>query len=51
MTDKLQNIRNWVELARQAHWSVTALASLCGVSKDTLQRHLHQHTGQRRLRF
>jgi AraC family transcriptional activator of mtrCDE len=46
MTNKLQNIHNWAELARQAKWSVTALAKLCEVSKDTLQRHLHQHTGQ-----
>ena len=46
MNPRLTQIQNWPELARQANWSATALARHCGVSKDTLRRHLHQHTGK-----
>ena len=35
----LNQIQNWPELARQANWSATALAKLCGVSANTLRRH------------
>ena len=39
---KLKHIQNWPELARQAKWSASALAKLCGVSVRTLHRHFLQ---------
>ena len=42
MNYKLQQIQNWPELARQANWSVAALAKLCGVSANTLRRQFLQ---------
>jgi AraC-like DNA-binding protein len=35
---KLQHVKNWQELARQAQWSASALARQCGVSVRTLHR-------------
>ena len=46
MSRRLQHIQNWPELARQANWSVAALAKSCGISKDTLRRHFLQHFGK-----
>jgi AraC-like DNA-binding protein len=46
MNTKLNSVQNWPELARQAKWSVAALAKLCGVSKDGLRRHFHEQTGK-----
>jgi AraC family transcriptional activator FtrA len=46
MNTKLNNIQNWPELARQAKWSASALAKLCGVSVRTLHRHFLQHMGK-----
>jgi AraC-like DNA-binding protein len=43
---KLKHIQNWLELARQAKWSASALAKQCGVSVRTLHRHFLQHTGK-----
>jgi len=42
MSLKLKHIQDWLELARQASWSATALAKLCGVSTNTLRRHFLQ---------
>jgi AraC-like DNA-binding protein len=42
MNSKLNHVQNWPELARQASWSATALAKLCGVSVNTLRRHFLQ---------
>jgi transcriptional regulator GlxA family with amidase domain len=44
--DRLQHIRNWLELAEQANWSVNALARLCGVSVRALQRHFSKNMGK-----
>lgn len=46
MNTKLKHIENWPELARQSNWSVAALAKSCGVSKDTLRRHVLKSTGK-----
>jgi AraC-like DNA-binding protein len=43
---RLDRIKNWAELARQANWSVSALANLCGVSRDTLRLHFQKHMGE-----
>jgi AraC family transcriptional activator FtrA len=40
---KLKHIQNWPGLARQAQWSASVLAKLCGVSVRTLHRHFLQH--------
>jgi transcriptional regulator GlxA family with amidase domain len=37
--------RNWPELARQANWSATNLAKLCGRSLRTLERHFTKTFG------
>ena len=42
MNPRLNQIQNWPELARQAKWSVTELARLCGVSIRTLERHFQE---------
>jgi AraC-like DNA-binding protein len=42
MNHKLEQIPDWPERARQASWSATALAKLCGVSPNTLRRHFLQ---------
>jgi AraC-like DNA-binding protein len=46
MNLKLNHIKNWSELARQAEWSVTKLAKLCGVSPDTLRRFFLKQKGE-----
>ena len=46
MNSKLKHIQNWLALARQANWSVTALAKLCCVSRDTLRRHFFRQMGK-----
>jgi transcriptional regulator GlxA family with amidase domain len=40
MNYKLNTEQDWRELARQAEWSVATLATLCGVSTRTMERHL-----------
>ena len=39
MNTKLSHVTNWLELAQRANWSVSDLASLCGVSVRTLESH------------
>jgi AraC-like DNA-binding protein len=39
MNTKLNHIHNWLELAKQARWSASVLAKLCGVSVRTLERY------------
>lgn len=46
MNARLARIQNWSELARQADWTVTALAKHCGVSVGTLRRHFLQQFGK-----
>jgi transcriptional regulator GlxA family with amidase domain len=36
---KLNHVRDWLVLARQANWSVSKLAKQCRVSARTLERH------------
>jgi AraC-like DNA-binding protein len=43
---KLNNEQDWRELARQANWSVTALARLCSISCETLRRFFLQQLGK-----
>jgi len=43
MSKRLNDIKNWSELARQTNWSATSLAERCGVSCDTLRRHFLRH--------
>lgn len=43
MNAKLNNGHDWPTLARQANWSVTGLAKLCGVSSSGLRRHFLTH--------
>jgi transcriptional regulator GlxA family with amidase domain len=45
MNYKLKQIQNWPELARQANWSVTALAKKCGVSIRGLELYFHKTRG------
>ena len=46
MSNHLNQIQNWHELAKQANWSVSALAKLCSVSTRTLERHFIKQIGQ-----
>jgi len=46
MITKLIHIQNWPELARQATWSVAALAKKCVVCTRTLNRHFLKQTGK-----
>lgn len=46
MNFRLEQIRNWPELARQANWSSAALSKLCGVSRETLRQHFLRHFGK-----
>jgi len=46
MSNRLEQIQNWPELAEQAQWSVSALAKKCGVSVRTLERHFIQQMGK-----
>lgn len=45
MSNKLEYIRNWHELARQANWSAVVLAKKCAVSSRCLHRHFLQQMG------
>jgi AraC-like DNA-binding protein len=47
MKSQLNQIQDWPELARQAGYSPSKLAKLCGVSLRTLQRFVIQKTGKR----
>jgi AraC-like DNA-binding protein len=38
MNSKPNHIQNWPELAKQANWSASKLAKVCGVSVRTLER-------------
>jgi AraC-like DNA-binding protein len=46
MSARLNRIKDWRELARQAKWSASTLARLCGVSDDTLRRHFRKYMQQ-----
>jgi transcriptional regulator GlxA family with amidase domain len=46
MNTKLDHLQNWPELAREAKWSVSALAKNCGVSVRTLHRHFLKQMGK-----
>ena len=46
MNTKLKQIQDWTPLARQAEWTVSKLAKLCGVSVRTLERHFLKSFGQ-----
>jgi AraC family chitin signaling transcriptional activator len=46
MNTKLNHIEDWLPIARQAGWSVTKMAKLCGVSVGTLRRHFLKHVGK-----
>ena len=45
MRARLAKIQDWPELARQANWSVGALAKLCEGSVETLRKHFVEQTG------
>ena len=45
MNTKLKHVQDWPALARQAHWSASALAKWCGVSVRSLQRHFVKTMG------
>ena len=47
MNAKLKQIQDWTPLARQAAWTVSKLAKLCGVSVRTLERHFLATQGQK----
>ena len=49
MNNRLHQIQNWQELARQAKWSAALLAKLCQVSVRTLHRYFIKqfHTSTR----
>ena len=46
MKGELQQIRDWVQLARRARWSVAELARLCGISTRTLERYFQETHNQ-----
>jgi AraC-like DNA-binding protein len=46
MNHKLEQFQDWPGLARKANWSATALARLCGVSRETLRLHFLKHIGK-----
>jgi AraC-like DNA-binding protein len=43
---KLDHIKNWLELAREANWSAKALAKRCNVSVRTLERYFLRKKGK-----
>jgi transcriptional regulator GlxA family with amidase domain len=45
MNTKLNQIQNWLELARDVKWSASALAKQCGVSVRTLERYFLKQLG------
>ena len=46
MNYKLNTEQDWLELARQANWSVAALARLGGICTRTLERHFNERYQQ-----
>jgi len=46
MNSRLNQIQNWLDLSREAKWSVSSLAKHCGVSSDTLRRHFLKQMGK-----
>ena len=46
MNPQLEQISDWPARARQAKWSVSKLAALCGVSVRGLQRHFLETRAQ-----
>lgn len=46
MSNRLDQIQNWPELARQAKWCAATLAKNCGVSLRTLERHFLRKMGK-----
>jgi AraC-like DNA-binding protein len=46
MNTKLNQIKNWVELAREAKWSAALLAKRCNVSVRTLERFFLKRKGK-----
>jgi AraC-like DNA-binding protein len=46
MNLKLDQIKNWPELAREAKWSASALAVKCGVSGETVRQHFRKKFGK-----
>jgi transcriptional regulator GlxA family with amidase domain len=45
MNTKLNYSLDWEQMAKEANWSAAALATLCGVSKDTLRRYFQKNKG------
>jgi AraC-like DNA-binding protein len=41
----MHQIRDWPQTAKEAHWSVSALAKKCGVSVRTLERYFVKQMG------
>lgn len=46
MNTKLNRNPNWLELAREANWSVEELAKQCGISSRTLYRYFIRRFGK-----
>jgi len=46
MNSELNHIQNWTDLAKETNWSASALATKCGVSVRTLERHFLRQTGK-----
>jgi AraC-like DNA-binding protein len=46
VNSKLKNCQDWSVLARQANWSVKAMAKHCGVSSSSLRRQFLMHQGR-----
>jgi AraC-like DNA-binding protein len=46
MIDKLHHALNWLDLAREANWSVTKMAKQCGISTQTLHRYFVENLGE-----
>jgi AraC-like DNA-binding protein len=46
MNSMLNQNPNWLELAQQANWSVSALAKKCGVSVRTVERYFIKMMGK-----
>jgi AraC-like DNA-binding protein len=46
MNTRLNHIKTWLPLAKQAGWSVTTLAKICGVSVRALERHFQRTEGK-----
>ena len=42
----LTHINQWPKLAQEAKWSASALAKMCGFSKDTLRRYFLKQTNK-----